>query len=63
MASNKRSAKCEVPHLPLSAPALLAMLSSSMPIVMRDGKAWGLMSRSGRMPVRAQYGISTSGHA
>lgn len=31
-------------------------------MVMREGKACGLMSRSGRMPVRAQNGMSTSGH-
>lgn len=33
----------------------------SMPMVMREGKAWGLMIRSGRMPVLQQYGMSTSG--
>eukprot|EP00983_Pelagomonas_calceolata_P077956 1154081-Pelagomonas_calceolata.AAC.16 len=32
-----------------------------MPMVMREGKAWGLMIRSGRMPVLQQYGMSTSG--
>lgn len=40
-------------NLPLSAPALEVMLSTSMPMVMRDGKACGLMIRSGLQ--RAQY--------
>ena len=48
---------------PCKAPAFPAMLSISMPMVMRDGKACGLMMRSGRIPVRSQYGMSTSGQS
>lgn len=49
-------------HVPVSAPALAPMDSISIPMVMREGKAWGLMMRSGRMPVEDAYGMSTSGH-
>lgn len=41
-------------QLPVRAPAFEAMDSMSMPIVIREGKAWGLMMRSGRMPVLLQ---------
>lgn len=37
-------------YMPCSEPLLPAMLSMSMPMVMRDGKACGLMITSGLMP-------------
>ena len=47
---------------PLSAPALEHRLSSSIPIVIREGKACGLMIRSGRIPDDSAKGMSASGH-
>mmetsp|Transcript_7063 Transcript_7063/g.29142 ORF Transcript_7063/g.29142 Transcript_7063/m.29142 type:complete len:279 (+) Transcript_7063:535-1371(+) len=47
---------------PSIAPALLAIDSTNMPMVMRLGNACGLMRMSGRTPVRSQYGRSSSGH-
>jgi len=41
----------ESTNSPFNRPALPVRLSMSMPMVILDGKAWGLMSRSGRMPV------------
>ena len=46
---------------PSSAPAFDAILSRSIPIVMREGNAWGLMSISGRDPDFSMYGRSSSG--
>jgi hypothetical protein len=37
-------------------------LSSSIPIVIREGKACGLMIRSGRIPLDSAKGMSASGH-
>ncbi len=37
-------------NCPASAPPFDTKLSTNMPMVMRDGKACGLMIRSGRMP-------------
>ena len=47
-------------YMPCSAPALPAMDSTIIPIVMRDGIAWGLTMMSGIIPVLAQNGISSS---
>lgn len=46
---------------PCIAPALPAILSTNMPIVIRLGNAWGLMMTSGCMPLSVK-GISTAGH-
>lgn len=43
--------------------AFAAIDSSSIPMVIREGKAWGLIIRSGRIPVAPENGISTSGHS
>lgn len=45
---------------PCIAPALPAILSTNMPIVIRLGNAWGLMMMSGCMPLSVK-GISTAG--
>jgi len=42
---------------PRSAPAFAPIDSTNIPMVMRDGKAWGLMMRSGRMPVLLGLGL------
>lgn len=39
-----------------------AIDSKSIAIVIREGNAWGLMMRSGLIPVLAENGISISGH-
>ena len=46
---------------PCIAPAFPAMLSTNMPIVMRDGNACGLMMTSGCIPLSVN-GMSTAGH-
>lgn len=51
-------ASCAIPCM---APALPARLSTNMPIVIRDGKACGLMITSGCMPDSVN-GMSTAGH-
>ena len=47
---------------PFSAPALEHRLSSSIPIVILEGKACGLMMRSGLIPEDSANGMSASGH-
>lgn len=42
---------------------LAAIDSKSMPMVILEGNAWGLIIRSGRIPVTAEKGISISGHS
>lgn len=49
-------------HTLLHCSTLAATDSKSIAIVILEGNAWGLMMRSGRMPVFPENGISTSGH-
>ena len=48
-------------RMPCIAPALPAMLSSSMPIVIREGKPCGLNRMSGTRP-DSEKGMSSAGH-
>lgn len=46
---------------PFKTPLLAAMLSINIPIVILEGKAWGLIIISGTIP-DSEKGISTYGH-